>query len=59
MLGYQTKTNMVVVSKDRITGMSAVPIVYTASGSFSVENGVGGIELTGSDNHADGFNVNN
>ena len=59
VLGYQTKTNMVVVSKDRITGMSAVPIVYTASGSFSVENGVGGIELTGSDNHADGFNVNN
>ncbi len=59
VLGYQTKTNMVVVSKDRITGMSAVPIVYSASGSFSVENGVGGIELTGSDNHADGFNVNN
>ena len=59
VLGYQTKTNMVVVAKDRITGMSAVPIVYTASGSFSVENGVGGIELTGSDNHADGFNVNN
>ena len=59
VLGYQTKTNMVVVSKDRITGMSAVPIVYSASGSFSVENGIGGIELTGSDNHSDGFNVNN
>lgn len=56
--GYQGQTNMVVVGSTQISGLSAVPINYTAAGSFSIANGVGGIQLIGSDTFSDAFDVN-
>jgi hypothetical protein len=56
--GYPSQTNMAVVTSTQISGMSAVPINYAASGSFSVANDFGGIKLIGSDTNNDAFNVN-
>ena len=55
--GYQNLSNVVTVTNSRISGMSAVPIDYVASGSFSIANGFGGITLNGSDNQNDSFDV--
>lgn len=55
--GYQAAGNFVTVTNNRISGMSAVPIQYQASGSFSVGGGVDGITLNGSDGENDGFEI--
>lgn len=55
--GYQTQGNDVTITDNRITGLSAVPIQYAAAGSFSLGSDIGGIKLTGSDNHVDRFDA--
>ena len=56
--GSQSATNDVVIQDNLITGISTLPIFYSAAGSFS--NGLqnDGITLIGSDNNADLFEVN-
>ncbi len=55
--GYNSAANMVNVTSTRITGLSAVPIEYAASGTFTVANGVGGITFDGNDGLNDDFTV--
>ncbi|MFT7632536.1 MAG: hypothetical protein ACI87E_003588, partial [Mariniblastus sp.] len=55
--GYETRTNTAVVTDTQIAGMSAVPINYAAAGSFSITDGIGGIQLIGSDTLNDTFRV--
>ncbi len=56
--GYQTQGNNVTVTSTTITGLSAVPISYAATGgSFSIAGASGGVYLIGSNNHNDTFYV--
>ena len=55
--GYQTAGNEVIMTENQITGISAIPIQYAASGSFNLGSEIGGIELVGSDLHNDTFDI--
>ncbi len=53
--GYQSHGNFATITSSTITGMSGIPIEYSASGSFSLGQPIGGITLIGSANFNDGF----